>query len=219
MKNFLRKLFSTPARQVAKPEPIIIVSGLPRSGTSMMMKMLETGGIPLLTDQVRTADEDNPQGYYEFERVKELEYGDTAWLADAQGKAVKIVSALLQYLPPNYHYKVIFMRRQVEEVLASQRKMKDRRGASVDELDDKAMAKVLHKHLKTVSHWLLEQPNLDLLYINYNTLLKNPVSEAAKVSRFLSHELDPTEMITVVDPTLYRNRKRREALPSNNNNL
>ncbi|HFD38992.1 MAG TPA: sulfotransferase family protein, partial [Anaerolineae bacterium] len=97
--------------------PITIVSGLPRSGTSMMMKMLEAGGLPVLTDQIRAADEDNPKGYYEFERVKQIEH-DQEWLPDAQGKAVKMIAALLKHLPPDYEYKIVFMQRDMQEVLA-----------------------------------------------------------------------------------------------------
>ena len=102
-----------------KHKPITIVSGLPRSGTSMMMKMLEAGGIPIVQDGIRTANTDNPKGYYEFERVKQLPKGDTAWLADSHGKAVKIISALLKHLPSDYEYKVLFMRRDLDEVTAS----------------------------------------------------------------------------------------------------
>src|SRR5687768_10988350 len=105
----LRKLFSRPVQPEKTPKFIVVVSGLPRSGTSMMMKMLADGGLPSLTDQIRNADEDNPNGYYEFEPVKQLANGGHAWLAAADGKAVKIISALLEYLPGQYPYKVIFM--------------------------------------------------------------------------------------------------------------
>ena len=108
--------------------PITIVSGLPRSGTSMMMGMLEAGGMAVLTDHVRTADEDNPRGYYEFERVKQIEH-DQAWLPEAHGKVVKMIAALLKHLPPGYRYKIIFLQRHLEEVLASQRRMLVRRGS------------------------------------------------------------------------------------------
>ena len=123
MTGFLKKLFTQQAEQT-----ITIVSGLPRSGTSMMMKMLEAGGIPPLTDEIRTADTDNPKGYYEFERVKKMDKGDTAWLENAQGKSVKVISALLKHLPSDYRYRVIFMRRDMSEILASQKKMLDHRG-------------------------------------------------------------------------------------------
>ena len=120
-------------------EPITIVSGLPRSGTSMMMKMLEAGGMPVLTDSWRSADEDNPKGYYEFERVKQIKT-DQAWLPQAQGKVVKMISELLQYLPPIYCYRVIFMRRKLEETLASQRQMLQRRGEPAPVVSDESLA-------------------------------------------------------------------------------
>jgi len=112
-------------------DTILIVSGLPRSGTSMMMKMLEAGGMAVLTDNIRTADQDNPRGYYEFERVKQIEH-DTAWLPEAQGKAVKMIAGLLKHLPADYVYKIIFMQRDMDEVLASQRQMLVRRGKPTD---------------------------------------------------------------------------------------
>src|SRR5512141_2581353 len=108
----LRKLFSRSAETEKTPKNII-VSGLPRSGTSMMMKMLAEGGLTIITDQIRNADEDNPNGYYEFEPVKQLADGQFDWLAGANGKVVKIISALLEYLPRDYHYKVIFMERAI----------------------------------------------------------------------------------------------------------
>src|SRR6185369_5935200 len=116
-------------------EPVIIVSGLPRSGTSMMMSMLVAGGIKAMTDSIRTADEDNPKGYFELEKVKELEK-DHLWLSDAAGKAIKIISALLKHLPREYPYKTIFMRREMKEILASQRQMLIRRGEATDTISD-----------------------------------------------------------------------------------
>jgi hypothetical protein len=101
-----------------KRNTITIVSGLPRSGTSLMMMMLEAGGMPVLTDHIRTADADNPKGYYEFERVKAIER-DQAWLKEADGKAVKMISALLKYLPQNYAYRIIFMRRGTTPIALS----------------------------------------------------------------------------------------------------
>ena len=107
---------------------VIIVSGLPRSGTSMMMKMLEAGGLKILTDNLREADANNPKGYYEFERVKQMKDGNLAWLPDAVGKVVKIVTGLIIYLPSDYKYKIIFMKRDLNEVLSSQKKMLGRLG-------------------------------------------------------------------------------------------
>ena len=127
-------------RQAAEEAPIVIVSGLARSGTSLMMKMIEAGGIPALTARLRAADEDNPKGYYEFERVKRLPDGDHAWLASARRKAVKVIFALLPSLPSGYRYKVIFMRRNISEILASQKAMLSRRGKDANLPTDAEMA-------------------------------------------------------------------------------
>ena len=123
----LRKHFPTLPWKVRNKKEIIVVSGLPRSGTSMMMQMLEAGGLPIVTDHIRKADEDNPRGYYELEKVKKIKE-DPSWLADCHGKAFKMVSALLYFLPKSRKFKVIFMKRNIEEMLASQRLMLMRLG-------------------------------------------------------------------------------------------
>ncbi|MGD9317189.1 MAG: sulfotransferase family protein [Anaerolineae bacterium] len=186
-------------------DAIVVVSGLPRSGTSMMMKMLEAGGLPVLTDHIRTADEDNPKGYYEFERVKQIEE-DRDWLPDAQGKAVKMIAALLKHLPADYAYKVIFMRRSIEEVLASQRQMLIRRGEPIDAVSDERMAELFRRHVVGVQAWLAEQPNVDTLYVDYGGILNAPSERAKRVNEFLDGGLDVTKMAGVVDPSLYRQR-------------
>ncbi len=200
--GFLKKLF-----RAATPKYIVIVSGLPRSGTSMMMKMLEAGGIAPMTDKIRTADEDNPKGYYEFERVKKLDKGDTTWVSDAQGKTVKVISALLKYLPADYDYKVIFMRRRTEEILASQKQMLIRRGEPTDRVSDDELAEYFAKHLKAVELWLQTQPNVVVLYISYNRVLENPLEPALEINRFLGNRLDSQAMAAMVDPQLYRQKK------------
>jgi hypothetical protein len=124
---------------------IVVVSGLPRSGTSMMMKMLQAGGIGIMTDNLRVADENNPKGYYEFERVKQLDKGDNAWVAEAQGKVIKVISYLLEFLPADFHYKVIFMRREMAEILASQRHMLERDGKPGSSANDAQMATLFNK--------------------------------------------------------------------------
>jgi hypothetical protein len=186
---------------------VTIVSGLPRSGTSMMMKMLEAGGLPPITDNIRTADEDNPKGYYEFERVKQLPKGDVAWLPDAQGKVVKVIAALLPYLPGGYEYRVIFMQREMSEVLASQRQMLIRRGEDPDKIPDDVIAKLFEKHLKQVNDWVSQQPNVQRLDVNYNKMLKNPQSYIEQIDAFLGNQLDVAKMAAVVDPSLHRQRK------------
>lgn len=191
---------------IKKEKDIIIVSGLPRSGTSMMMKMLEAGGITPLVDNIRSADSDNPKGYFEFERVKQLDKGDTDWVADAQGKAVKVISQLLKYLPDTYTYKVIFMRRAMPEILASQKKMLIHRGEDSEKVSDEEIAVLFEKHLNHVMAWLENQPNVSTLYIHYADTLADPQTQAEMVNGFLGGELDVARMTAVVDPTLYRNR-------------
>ena len=185
---------------------ITVVSGLPRSGTSMMMKLLEAGGIPPVTDNLRTADEDNPKGYYEFERVKQLPKGDMAWLPDAQGKVVKVIAALLPHLPGPYHYRVIFMLRAMPEVLASQRQMLVRRGEDPDKIPDDVIAKLFEKHLRQVDEWIKQQPNVERLDVNYNEMLKNPTPFIAQINVFLGGNLNTAQMAQVVDPSLHRQR-------------
>jgi len=184
---------------------VTIVSGLPRSGTSMMMKMLQAGGMQPLTDNIRTADEDNPKGYYEFERVKQIET-DQTWLDDAQGKVVKMISALLKPLPPAYRYKIIFMRRRMEEVLASQRKMLVRRGEPTDTIADEKMAALYQRHLAQTEAWLAEQPNMDVLYVTYHEIIAAPREHAELINRFLGGGLDVDSMVGVVDRMLYRSK-------------
>lgn len=184
---------------------IAVVSGLPRSGTSMMMKMLEAGGLGVLTDYIREADSDNPRGYYEFERVKQLEH-DREWLKDAEGKAVKIISQLLRHLPPDYFYKVVFMRREMDEILASQRRMLVRRGEATDTIPDDRLAALFRQHVERVEDWLDGQPNFDVIYVSYNRILEEPHEQARRVAEFFSGALDVEAMTSVVDPELYRQR-------------
>ena len=186
---------------------INVVSGLPRSGTSLMMKMLEAGGIPPMTDNIRTADDDNPKGYYEYERVKKMPDGDVAWVKDAQGKAVKVIAALLEYLPDDYIYKVLFMRRSMDEILASQKQMLIRSGKPTDEISDEKLAELYVKHVAKVDNWMSQQSNLMVLDVDYNDLMQNPDPYPEKIQQFLGVEMDVAQMSGVVDPALYRQRK------------
>jgi hypothetical protein len=211
MKKLFGKLLGETKPGAGRGEPIVVVSGLPRSGTSMMMKMLEAGGIPPVTDELRTADDDNPKGYYEFERVKQMDKGDTAWVADAQGKVVKVISALLKHLPPGYHYQVIFLRRHMSEILASQRKMLIRRGEDPDKMDDAQMAMLFERHVQGVEQWLAKQPNIEVLYLHYSDVMADPLTAVNSLSRFLGRDMDVRAMAEVVDPNLYRNRQPETA--------
>ena len=186
-------------------EPLIIVSGLPRSGTSMMMSMLVAGGVAAMTDSIRTADEDNPKGYFELEKVKELAR-DHLWLGDAEGRAVKIISALLKHLPRDYHYKIIFMRRDMKEILASQRQMLIRRNEPADTISDERMAEMFRKHLVEVESWLAKQPNVEVIYVNYNQMLDAPSQPVEALNDFLGGALDTAAMVAVIDKTLHRQR-------------
>ena len=188
-------------------EEIVIVSGLPRSGTSMMMNMLEAGGLSLLKDDVRLPDEDNPEGYFEFEQVKKLKEGDITWLADVRGKAVKIISYLLTYLPSKHHYHVIFMRRKLPEIIASQRLMLIRRGEDPDKVKAKELETILENHLKQVDEWLISQGNIKLIDMDYNHLLNHPEKDLESLNWFLGNSLSVPKMAEVINPSLYRQRK------------
>lgn len=186
-------------------QPIIVVSGLPRSGTSMMMRMLAEGGLPIITDEIRRADDDNPKGYFELEVVRQLKEGNSAWLKDANGKVVKVISALLEYLPPEYQYKIIFMERESRETLASQKKMLDHRGEA-SKLSDEQMEQQFHEHLAAVKPWLVRQPNMEVLYVKYNALVAEPEPFCEQIADFLDLPLNQTRMLAVPDRQLYRNR-------------
>ena len=184
---------------------ITIVSGLPRSGTSMMMRMLDEGGIPIITDRVRAADEDNPRGYYEFEPVKALK-SKFDWLIDARGKAVKIVSRLLLELPTGHYFRIVFMRRHLWEILASQQKMLHRRGIFDDPPDNKQMACLFRKHLEETETWLRLQKQMQVIYVSYNDIISDPKFQAEIINRFLDKRLCVARMVEAVDSTLYRQR-------------
>ena len=185
---------------------IIVVSGLPRSGTSMMMKMLKAGGVETLINGEREADENNPMGYYEFGPVKRIKE-DASWIQKAEGKAVKVVSPLLCYLPRNKSYKVIFMKRKLSEILTSQRKMLERMGAEVSQDSDKELVYVFKQHLEDIKTWLAEQPNMDVIYVNYNEVILDPWLGAQKVVTFLGGSLNVQNMVGVINKSLYRERE------------
>jgi hypothetical protein len=183
---------------------IVIVSGLPRSGTSLMMQMLDTAGIPALTDQRRAADTDNPRGYYEFELVKKVRH-DRSWLPDARGKVVKMISQLLYDLPADYRYRVIFMQRELDEVLESQEKMLKRLNQPTAPREQIRVA--FEIHLQRLHTWLPQQSCMRVLLVNYNQLLERPVEQLARVAEFLDGRPDVAQMQSAIDPSLYRNRQ------------
>jgi len=191
---------------------VVIVSGLPRSGTSMMMRALEAGGVPVLADHIRKADEDNPRGYYEFEAVKKTKE-DPSWLRQAGGRAVKMVYRLLYDLPDSYQYRVLFMQRDMQEILASQRKMLLRSGKSHDPVSDGQMAALFEAELSRCRQWLARQPHFSVLYVDYRAMIQNPAEQVQRINEFLGGGLDIQAMAASVDPTLYRNRNNPSSEP------
>jgi hypothetical protein len=193
-------------------DTIVVVSGLPRSGTSMMMQMLIAGGLAILTDNLRKKDENNSEGYLEFERVKKLKEGDFGWLNEAKGKAVKVVSSLLEYLPGNYEYKIIFMNRDMEEILASQEQMLHRLGKQHQGSNNDRLGSIYQKHLNQISSWLRTQNNMEAIYINYNQTITNPDLTSKIVADFLGTTLDISNMVRAVYQDLYHHRNTKISL-------
>jgi predicted AlkP superfamily phosphohydrolase/phosphomutase/tetratricopeptide (TPR) repeat protein len=186
-------------------EIITIVSGLPRSGTSMMMQMLERGGIPLLIDDKRQPDSHNPEGYYEFEQVKSLDKGDNDWLADCKGKAVKVIAQLIQYLPSSAHYRIIFMERGLDEVLESQRRMLHRSEKTDSGYSNHAdMAAVFSKQLEQIQGVIREQSNMELLRVSHSACISDPRQTAKNIAAFLAADFDAFSAAAAVQPELYR---------------
>jgi hypothetical protein len=199
-------------RRLRFGEPIVVVSGLPRSGTSMLMRMLEAGGLPVVTDGQRTADEDNPRGYFEVERIKALgRDADPTWVADARGKGIKVVSYLLKSLPPGFNYRVVFVRRDLGEVLASQGKMMARRGETHD-VPEGTMRDLFEKDVARARQMLAQEPHFESLEVEYAAILARPLEEARRIAGFVGGGLDAEKMAAAVDPSLYRNRAPARSL-------
>ncbi|NNE08187.1 MAG: sulfotransferase family protein [Gemmatimonadetes bacterium] len=198
IKNLIRKL--------KYGEPIVVVSGLPRSGTSMAMKMLEAGGYNTIQDGVRTADVDNPKGYYEDERVKHLhEMDDKSWVKEARGRVIKVISFLLKDLPDENEYRVIFMRRHLDEVLASQNKMLDHRGAD-NETEDARMKELYTAHIGQVESMMRMRENFSWIDIGFRDMIDKPREQAEKINAFLGGKMSVEDMVAVPDKKLYRNK-------------
>ena len=186
---------------------ITIVSGLPRSGTSLMMQMLVAGGMSALSDGERKADSDNPRGYLEWERIKQLP-NDPACIAQAEGKVVKVISRLLLSLPDGHEYRVIFMQRPLPEVLASQDEMLRHRGTYKEGADPAVMAAAFEKHLRDVHAWLASKSYVRALRVDYQKVLEQPEEIGRRLTGFLGIPLDLEALARQVDTSLYRNRSR-----------
>ncbi|MFN3146522.1 MAG: sulfotransferase domain-containing protein [Paracoccaceae bacterium] len=184
---------------------VTVVSGLPRSGTSMMMRMLDEAGVPAVSDRLRTADDDNPGGYYEFEPVKELPT-NKSWVAGARGHAVKVIYKLVYELPQDVDYRIVFMARHIEEVLASQSRMLARSGITVPDGDNDLFRALFTKDLAAFKGWVKTQPNIRIAYIDYRRVLDDTRAVGKDIAEFLERDLDLDAFAAVVDPELYRNR-------------
>jgi hypothetical protein len=170
-----------------------------------MMQMLDAGGLAALTDHVRARDDDNPRGYYELEAVKRTKR-DPSWLDQAAGHVVKMVHVLLYDLPVDRPYRVVFMKRDLREVVRSQGVMLERRGTEGASLTDEQLISAYQGQLTKIEAWLAGQPTFQVLYVSYNDLMGDPAQAAAAVNRFLGGSLDEEQMLNHVDPDLYRQR-------------
>lgn len=204
-------MYKLHVEQLSKTEEhqIIIVSGLPRSGTSLMMQLLEAAGLPVLIDGIRKPDESNPKGYYEYEKVKRIAY-DVSWLNEAKGKVVKVVAPLLQHLPPHFCYKIVYLHRDINEIIASQQKMveKDRGGHA-----GKSYNVILAESYRKMENSILSKEwknGSEVLKLDFSELVNGQQEELEKLEDFLGIELDISKMLSVADPSLYRNKLTRD---------
>ena len=186
---------------------ITIVSGLPRSGTSLMMQMLDAGGLPILSDGERKADTDNLKGYLEWERIKQLPK-DPNLIAEAEGKVVKVISQLILSLPSGYEYRVVLMQRPLPEVLKSQEEMLRRRGNADSNSGTSAIEEAFQRHLIEVNRWLAGKANVEVSRVHYHRVLREPKAVAGEIAAFLGVPLDIEAMVRQVDGSLYRHRMK-----------
>jgi tetratricopeptide (TPR) repeat protein len=184
---------------------ITVVSGLPRSGTSMVMQMLAAGGMQILADGRRQADQSNPRGYFEYERVKNLR-NDNSWLGEAHGKAVKIITQLLPALPMKFRYRILYVERDLEELLASQRGMLARGGSTSPRIADDQLRRTFNAQATRIRRWLAMQPNVELHAMNHREIIANPLASATAIANFLGRDFDVDQMAAAVDSALYRSR-------------
>ncbi|WP_424969186.1 sulfotransferase domain-containing protein [Dinoroseobacter sp. S76] len=184
---------------------VAVVSGLPRSGTSMMMRMLTAGGFPPVVDHEREPNDDNPLGYFEFEPVKALKEDDS-WVAKSTGQVVKVIYKLVYDLPIDVPYRIVFLQRDLGEVVASQEKMLEREGLDPNAVDRDLMIKLFQGEVFDFQKWARAQRNIEILFVDYSTIVTDPASSAARIAEFFDCGLDVQAMAEAVDPSLYRNR-------------
>lgn len=220
MRRAVRRGVDRRPRPLAAPDRITVVSGLPRSGTSLLMQLLEAAGLELARDDARGPDADNPRGYAELEAAKGIRR-DAAFLAGCRGRAVKVVAPLLSALPPDHAYRVVFVERDLDEVLASQRTMLERAGRAVPSADDPALGRAFASTLARCRAWLAERPGIDAFYVAHRRLIQDPWATVEGLAEFLRRtSADPARsesadarqarlaaMAAVIDPALYRQRR------------
>ena len=200
LSSFLRKL--------KYGDDVIVVSGLPRSGTSMMMKMLDASALSIMSDNERAADEHNPKGYFEYARVKDLkDEADKSWVREARGQVLKVISHLLETLPDENFYRVILVRRDFDEIIASQNKMLERRGEE-NQVADSTVKEAYIRHLVDIRYMVRRRPNFEMIEVQFMQAMEAPRIFATDVNKFLGGNLVVESMMAVVDLELYRNRKR-----------
>ena len=184
---------------------VTVVSGLPRSGTSLTMQMIHAGGVPALTDEIRRADADNPRGYYEYEPVKKTKQ-DPSWVAGAVGKVVKMVHLLLKDLPTTFQYRVVFTRRSLDEVVQSQNVMLERQGKSTEGLPPERLKQIFATQIEEIQSFMRQHADRFMFQeVDYNELVKTPAPVVGRLSDFLDG-LDRAAMLKAIDASLYRNR-------------
>ena len=201
-------VWSSQAQAAPLSESLVVVTGLPRAGTSMLMQMLASGGIPVLTDDVRIADEDNPRGYYEFEPVKKL-MSDSRWLRDAKGKAVKIVAPLVPSIPRGIPLRLIVIERDLDEILASQEKMIERRGEKISgTVERRERLKAEYRRtLRRVAKWIGNRADASVLALERSAILQDATGASERIREFLEGGVNVSAMAAAVDPSLHRNRQ------------
>ncbi|MBU0765109.1 MAG: tetratricopeptide repeat protein, partial [Bacteroidetes bacterium] len=192
-------------RQGSDNNTIYVVSGLPRSGTSMMMQMLNGGGLEVFTDNKREADENNPKGYFEHEAVTRLAR-DKTWVKHARGKVVKVISRLLIFLPATYNYKVIFMVRDIDEVIASQQKMLEKKGKQGSGTYNVSLKENYEKNLEKLEKFIKENHNMEVIFIHYADVIGDPFKQALKINIFLDNIMNTDRMVEAVSRELYRTK-------------
>lgn len=186
-----------------RSQVVTIVAGLPRTGTSMMMQMLAAAGISPFTDEKRLPDDDNPRGYFEHEKATAL-HQDTTWIPEARGKVVKVVAHLLRFLPAGEHYRIIFMHRDLDEVIASQTVMLARLKRKGGALSADRLRAAYTSQLVQVQTFLRTRPDIAVLPVDYAAALSDPSATAARLHTFLGSPFDPLAAARAVAPNLRR---------------